>query len=190
MVFGPDETPAWPDDAIEVGCIVDAWGVRGAFKVQPFSDDPRALYASRRWFLKPPTGTSAARREAVPALLRITSARPHGQIIVAHARDIVDRSLAEALRGARVFVSRASFPTPADGEFYWVDLIGMAVVNRQGQRLGEVIGLVETGPHGVLRVRPPGADDGAETLIPFVDAYVDDVSLAERRINVDWGLDY
>ena len=190
MVYGPDDTPAWPDDAIEVGCIVDAWGVQGAFKVHPFSDDPQALYASRGWFLKPPAGVSPTRRGAVPTLLRITSARPHGEAIVAHAHDIVDRSAAEALRGARVFVARASFPTADDGEFYWVDLIGMTVLNRQGDALGKVIGLVETGPHSVLRVRPTAADAAAETLIPFVDAYVDEVNLGGRRITVDWGLDY
>jgi 16S rRNA processing protein RimM len=190
MVRGPDETPAWPDDAIEVGCIVDAWGVRGAFKVQPFSDDPKALCAAGCWFLKPRPGMSLPSREAVPALLRITSTRRHGAAIVAQASGIADRAAAEALRGARVFVPRASFPAADDGEFYWVDLIGLAVVNRQGERLGEVVGLVETGPHCVLRVRSPAADDGAETLIPFVDAYVDGVSVAERRITVDWGLDY
>jgi 16S rRNA processing protein RimM len=192
MVHGPDDTPAWPDDAIEVGCIVDAWGVGGAFKVQPFSDDPQALYSSRRWFLKPPAGASVSRRAAVPSLLRITSARPHGDLIVAHARDIGDRTAAEALRGARVFVSRASFPTAADDEFYWIDLIGMTVLNRQGETLGEVIGLVETGPHSVLRVRPAeqDADRGADILIPFVAAYIDAVSLAERRITVDWHRDY
>ena len=41
----------WPDDAIEVGRILDAWGIKGGFKVQPFSSDPQALFSSRRWFL-------------------------------------------------------------------------------------------------------------------------------------------
>ena len=50
------DTPAWPDDAIEVGRIVDAWGIQGGIKVQPFSSDPQALFSSRRWFLKPPIG--------------------------------------------------------------------------------------------------------------------------------------
>ena len=54
---------------------------------------------------------------------------------------------------------------------------------------GEVVGLLETGPHCVLRVQP--ADPAAEeTLIPFVDAYVDAVEQAERRIRVDWQADY
>jgi len=88
-----------------------------------------------------------------------------------------------------VFVSRASFPTPDEDEFYWVDLIGLSVRNRQEALLGEVVGLLETGPHCVLRVR--GADAKAdEVLIPFVAAYVDQVDLPGRCLHVDWQADY
>jgi 16S rRNA processing protein RimM len=102
--------------------------------------------------------------------------------------DIPDRNAAESLRGVRIFVSRASFPTPDPDEYYWIDLIGLNVVNRQGEALGVVNSLIDTGPHSVLRVLPEGG--GEDRLIPFVAAYIDDVSLAERRIQVDWGLDY
>jgi 16S rRNA processing protein RimM len=192
--------PDWPADAIEVGRIVDAWGVKGWIKVQPFASDPQALFSSRRWFLKPPeeggprrpTPTTAG---AWPPLLRIVQAKEHGEVVVAQVHDVADRSGAEALRGARVFVGRSSFPTAGTDEFYWVDLIGLAVVNRAGDALGNVAGLIDTGPHSVLRVVPAdlpagAAADEAERLIPFVAAYVDDVNLAERRITVDWGLDY
>ena len=193
-----DDTPAWPDDAIEVGRIVDAWGVKGWVKVQPFAADPQALFSSRRWFLKPPEpqGPAVARRPvvaAVPPLLKITQAKHHGDGVVAKPVDVEDRSGAEALRGARVFVPRASFPTADPDEFYWVDLIGLSVVNLQGEVLGTVSGLLDTGPHSVLRIAPPGAEPGneaAERLVPFVAAYVSDVNLAEKRITVDWGLDY
>ena len=96
---------------------------------------------------------------------------------------------------ARVFIGRASFPTPQPDEFYWVDLIGLAVFNRDAQPLGRVVGLLDTGPHSVLRVVPEAIPAGvsaqeAERLIPFVAAYVDDVDLEQGRITVDWGLDY
>jgi 16S rRNA processing protein RimM len=190
--------PAWPEDAIEVGRIVDAWGLKGWIKVQAFAADPQALFSSRRWFLLPsekagrlPPPIGAA---AIPTLLKITQAKDHGDMIVALAQEVPDRATAEALRGARVFIGRTSFPTPAPDEFYWVDLIGLEVVNRQGERLGTVAGLLDTGPHSVLRVTPePAAAEGGppeERLIPFVGAYVDEVSLARRLITVDWGLDY
>lgn len=188
------DEPAWPDDAVEVGRILDAWGVKGWFKVQPFAADPQALFSSRRWFLAPPDRPApkrAADAGTLPRLLKITGARDHNDLVVAQAHDIADRAGAEALRGARVFVSRASFPTPGTDEFYWVDLIGLDVVNLQGESLGRVVGLLDTGPHSVLRVAPgedvPEAD---ERLIPFVGAYVSEVKLAERCVIVDWGLDY
>jgi 16S rRNA processing protein RimM len=101
--------------------------------------------------------------------------------VVARVHDVVDRAGAERLRGHAVFVPRASFPTPQGDEYYWVDLIGCRVVNRQGQALGAITGLLETGPTCVLRI---GADP--ELLIPFVSAYVDEVRMAERTVHVDW----
>jgi 16S rRNA processing protein RimM len=185
----------FPADAIEVARIVDAWGIKGWFRVQPYASDPQALFSSKRWFLRAPepvAGRPASRSVAalapLPPLLRITQAREHGDDVVAAAHDISDRNAAEALRGARVFVSRTSFPTPGDDEFYWVDLIGLSVFNREGVCLGEVTGLIDNGAQSVLQVRADA--QSAERLIPFVDAHVDRVDLAARRIDVDWGLDY
>jgi 16S rRNA processing protein RimM len=186
------DATSFPDDAVEVGRIVGAWGVQGGFKVQAFAADPQALFSSRRWFLK----AGAARPPGpapLPGLLRITQAREHGDGIVARAQEVPDRNAAEALKGASIFISRASFPTPDADEFYWVDLIGLAVVNREGVPLGTVADLIDTGPHCVLRVRTEGSaagDPAAERLIPFVDAYVDQVDLSAHRVTVDWGLDY
>lgn len=189
--------PDWPVDAVEVGRIVDAWGLKGWFKVQPYTADPQALFSSRRWFLLPSEKAGLARAgsaaTALPTLLRISEVKEHGDVIVARAREVADRSAAEAVRGARVFVGRASFPTAGAHEYYWVDLIGLAVINREGQRLGTVAGLIDTGPQSVLRVSSPPIGAGAphtERLIPFVAAYVDEVSLEGRTITVDWGLDY
>ena len=191
--------PAWPDDAIEVGRIVDAWGLKGWIKVQPFAADPQALFSSRRWFILPSEKVGPARpaggASAIPSLLKITQAKDHGDVVVALAQEVPDRTAAEAMRGARVFIGRASFPTVGPDEFYWIDLLGLNVVNRQGEALGTVAGLIDTGPHSVLRVTPDAIPDGvgaqeAERLIPFVGAYVDAVSLEQRLITVDWGLDY
>lgn len=176
----------FPHDAVEVGRIVGAWGVKGWLRVEPYAAEPQALFSSKRWFLRPPDPLPAGPPVTWPPLLRVVQAREHGSSVVAAVQDISDRNAAQALRGARVFVSRTSFPTPEDGEYYWVDLIGLAVVNRQGEALGVVEGLLETGAHAVLRVRR----GEAELLIPFVDAYVDRVDLAARTVLVDWGLDY
>jgi 16S rRNA processing protein RimM len=192
-MHGADEA-ACPADAVEVGRIGDAWGVKGWFRVLAYASDPQALFSSKRWYLKPalPTPGAVPRPSVTPAplpgLLKIVQAREHGDGVVAQAQEVGDRAAAEGLRGARIFISRASFPTADPDEYYWVDLIGLAVVNREGLRLGEVAGLIDTGPQSVLRVRPPEGED--ELLIPFVAAYVDAVSLPERRITVDWQPDY
>ncbi len=192
---GDAHEPAFPSDAVAVGRIAGAWGVKGWLRVQPFSSQPQALFSSRRWFLQPPDGPRPAGAPALPALLRITHSRSQGDDVVAAAQEVPDRDAAEALKGAQVFVARSSFPTAGDGEFYWVDLIGLEVVNRDGALLGTVTDLLDTGAHSVLRVRRPDADAAqtpadAERLIPFVAAYIDAVQLDQRRISVDWGLDY
>ncbi|HEY6513806.1 MAG TPA: ribosome maturation factor RimM [Burkholderiaceae bacterium] len=189
-----DEVAAgWPADAVEVARIIDAWGVKGWIKLQPFAADPKALFSSRCWHLRAPA--YAATAAAIPALLHITQAKMHGDSVVASARELTDRDAAHALRGASVFVARGSFPTAGEDEYYWVDLIGAQVFNRQGEVLGQVSALIDTGPHSVLCVRRPDAgpevrDTQAERLIPFVAAYVDAVDMAARRIQVDWALDY
>lgn len=187
--------PALPADAVEVGRVIGAWGIKGAIKVLPFSSAPEALFSTKRWHIRPavvqrPVSISAV---PMPELLRVVQAREHGDGIVANVQDVDDRTAAEALAGARVFISRTSFPTPDENEFYWVDLIGLDVVNREGLALGTVVGLIETGPHCVLRIHPHGKVEvsvSEECLVPFVGAYVDDVDREARRITVDWLIDY
>ena len=211
-----DGDPAFPADAVEVGRVVGAWGLKGGLKVKPFSADPQALFSTKRWFLQAPAPTKSPRPNLPataprwPLLLRVIQAREQGDHVVATAQEFDDRDAAEALGGARIFISRASFPTPGDDEFYWVDLIGLAVRNREGLALGQIVGLLETGPTCVLRVQPQApavaiggesgatkeADDGGdaggtgECLIPFVSAYVDRVDFAGRCVHVDWQPDF
>ena len=125
--------------------------------------------------------------------LAIREAREHSGAIVASAREIDDRDAAEALAGARVFVPRSSFPSTQPDEYYWVDLIGLDVVNREGVALGRVAELLQTGPQTVLVLTSETeAADGKpqRRMVPFVAAYVDAVDLAARRITVDWQPDY
>lgn len=191
-----DDLP-FPDDAVEVGRVMGAWGIKGGIRVMPFSKDPQALFSSRRWFVRPPEAPVAGPKPgaALPPVLRITHSKEQGDAVVATAQELPDRNAAEAMRGARIFIARSSFPTAGDGEFYWIDLIGLAVVNRQGEALGTVVGLLDTGAHSVLRIQRPDAaadapPDAAERLVPFVAAFIDGVDLPGKRITVDWGLDY
>jgi 16S rRNA processing protein RimM len=109
---------------------------------------------------------------------------------VAQAHGIDDRDSAQALRGARVFVPRSSFPSTAPDEYYWVDLIGLEVVNREGETLGRVTELLQTAAQAVMVMKYMSGEKMAERMIPFVAAHVDGVDLAGKRISVNWQSDY
>nr|WP_315190089.1 ribosome maturation factor RimM [uncultured Albidiferax sp.] len=182
-----------PADAIEVGRIGDAWGIKGWFKVVSHSAAPEALFSSKRWFLQPTE--RGAKTFAGTKLLRVIEAKEHSGGVVAQAHEVVGRDAAEALRGSRIFVARTSFPSVSPDEYYWVDLIGLDVVNREGVALGQVKELLSTGAQTVLVIAYQEADEAGvlqtlERMVPFVAVYVDKVDLPARLITVDWQPDY
>ena len=182
------EPAALPADAVEVGRIADAWGIKGWFKVLPYSASPEALFSSKRWFLQP--AEKGAKTFTGTLLLPIKEAKEHADTVVACAHEVADRNAAELLKGARIFVPRSSFPTPESDEYYWVDLIGLLVHNREGVNLGKVRELLHTGPQTVLVLAYEEAGKDKERMIPFVSAYIDSVDIAGGRITADWQPDY
>jgi 16S rRNA processing protein RimM len=186
-----------PDDAIEVGRILDAWGVKGWVKILPHSADPESLLSAKSWLLQAPDAKFRPGFNAFSGTvsLSIEQAKIHSDSVVAKFSGLDDRNVAEALRGVRIFLPRSSFPVASKDEYYWVDLIGLNVVNREGVALGCVRDLMATGPHSVLCVeyaesREDGSSMAAERMIPFVAAYVDAVDIAGKCITVDWQPDY
>src|SRR5512133_193939 len=182
------EAAELPADAIEVGRIADAWGIKGWFKVLPYSADPEALFSSKRWFLLP--AEKGAKTFFGVAQLAIKEAKVHSDTVVASAQGVDDRTAAEALRGARIFVARSSFPSAEKDEYYWVDLIGLNVVNREGVAMGTVKELLSTGAQTVLVLEYSQDGKAQERMIPFVSVYIDEVDLPGRRILVDWQADF
>jgi len=172
----PDSQPTVP-----LGRVVDAWGLNGWVKVEPFAGATEsALTRAPRWRIV------RAASPAHPPLDRwqvIEKARSHGATIVAKPEGCEDRDAALALRGAQVEVRRADFPKLRKDEFYWIDLIGCAVGNPAGESLGTVVSVDDHGAHPIL-------ETDAGLLIPFVDAYVVEVAPAEGRIVVDWQADW
>jgi 16S rRNA processing protein RimM len=165
------------DRAVPLGRVIDAWGVRGWIKVEPYADvRDTALVGARRWHV---ARLASAAHSPVDCGLEIERARRHGATVVAKAVGIDDRDAALALKGAQVGVRRVDFPPAPAGEWYWLDLVGCEVSNPAGEALGRVTAVDDHGAHAIL------ATD-AGLLIPFVDAYVREVAPAERRIVVDW----
>jgi 16S rRNA processing protein RimM len=179
-----------PDDAIEVGAVVDAYGLKGWVKVVPHAHAGHggdAMLAAKRWWL-----VKGGERKSA----RCVQSKVHSDTVVAHLAGCEDRDAALALRGHTVHISRSDFPKLSDdNEFYWVDLIGLDVVNEAGVALGRVADMIDNGAHSILRIEYPGIDkDGqpvtGERLIPFVGVYVKTVDRAAKRIIVDWDADY
>jgi 16S rRNA processing protein RimM len=188
-----------PEDAVEVGAIVDAYGLKGWVKVAAHASAGHggdALTHAKRWWL-------LKGRECKS--VQMTQAKVHADHIVAHVGGLADRDAALALRGYRVHIRRTDFPELGDDEFYFVDLVGLDVVNEAGVALGRVADLIDNGAHAVLRVeyslvgkggqpmkdvKDASGDEKGERLIPFVGVYVKTVDQAARRIVVDWEADY
>jgi 16S rRNA processing protein RimM len=173
-----------PADLVVVGRVIDAYGLKGGIKVQPFSDDPQALLKAREWWIEEGQGWRD---------VEVFSARMHGQTVTATLVGVSDRDLAERLKGRAIGISRARFPVTEDSEYYWVDLIGLEVMNPAGDVFGAVSQVLDHSAHPILEVESAdvaGAGERVTRLIPFVAAIVLEVDLKARRIVVDWQLDY
>jgi len=166
---------------IVLGRITAPFGVKGWVNLHTFGDDPASWLRMKEWWL----GGDAAASEW--QAWRIADLKPHGKGWVAHFEGCDDRSAAERLEGMYVGAPRQALPEPDADEYYWSDLVGLAVANGQGEALGRVQRLIETGANTVLVVED---GDGAERLLPFVAAVVKKVDVPAGRIEVDWGKDW
>jgi 16S rRNA processing protein RimM len=164
-----------------MGRIVAPYGVKGWLKVVPSTAEQETLLSHGEWWLRPRGERGEWRRHL------LEEGRTHGNTLIARVAGLEDREAAAAYSGGDVGVARSALPPAGSGEVYWADLVGLAVWNRQGERLGTVAAVQDFGAHPVLRVAD---DEGAARLIPFVEAYVDAVDVAGGRIEVDWGKDY
>jgi 16S rRNA processing protein RimM len=171
-----------PSDLTQVGYVSGAFGVTGSIRVTPFSDDADALLKVKTWWLDKPSLRSVT----------VRTAKMHGGEVVAQIVGVLDRNDSEALKGAAVSIPRSEFPALPEDEYYWSDLIGLDVVNLQGEALGRVTDMMHNGAQSILRIAPvnPGEHGVDERLIPFVDQFIKTVDLAGKTVTVDWGLDY
>ena len=168
---------------VPVGTVGRAHGVRGWVRVRSDMDPAEDLLRYDTWLLE----CAGSWRP-----VRVRSARPHGTALVAHFDGVDDRDAAAALAGTRVGLPREALPALEDGQYYWVDLIGLEVVDEAGRSLGTVREMIETGANDVMVIRPcvPAACDGTraeDRIVPFlVGDVVREVDLAAGRIRVSW----
>lgn len=167
--MAPETKPrAW----IVLGRIAGVYGVRGWLRVVSHTDPCEGILNYPVWWLGEPGKSEAC---------RLIAGRTHGRGIVANLEGVTDRDRAHALIGTEIAVPRSALAD--DGGYYWADLMGLAVRNREGIELGRISGYIPTGANDVMVV-----DDGKrERLIPWVPRRtVDEVYRELGWVQVDW----
>jgi len=170
------------DRVVGVGRITGLYGVKGWLKVFSYTEPRENIVNFAVWLLS----DGRAGNALSAARYRVEAGRRQGKQVIAKLEGVDDRDRAAELVGAEVGVLRKELPEPAAGQYYWTDLEGLTVRNRQGETLGTVERLMETGAHDVIVLA--GED---ERMIPFVlGSVVDEVNIESGYIAVDWQSDY
>ena len=159
-----------------LGRIAAPFGVQGWVKIQPYTDKPSGLEGySALWVgVKEPYYRFEVEQVAV-----------HGRSVLCKLRGISAREAAARLKGCEVGVLRSELPRNNPDEFYWADLLGVAVINTEGVAFGIISKMIDNGAQSVMVV-----SGQRERMIPFVSPIVKEVSLEERRVIVEWGVDF
>jgi 16S rRNA processing protein RimM len=161
-------------DYLTAGKVSGVFGIKGAVKVFSFTDPRENILRYSPWILQ---------KQGQVREIRVTGGQRQGNVVVAALEGIDDRDAAQALMGSDVLILRQQLPPPELGEYYWTDLIGLAVENESGIKLGQVTHLLETGANDVLVVN----DCQTERLIPFLQPQVVMcVDLDKGLIQVNW----
>ena len=153
---------------ILLGRVADAHGIRGEVIIHAFTDPPENIAAY-----------GPLMDEAGARAFEIQSARATAKGVVARLKGVADRTAAEALKGVDLYVDRDRLPPAADGEFYHVDLMGLAAVDPQGRRIGTIVSVQNFGAGDLLEIRLAGAQQ--TELIPFDEAHVPAIDIAAGR---------
>jgi 16S rRNA processing protein RimM len=148
-----------------------AHGVRGEIRLWTFTEDPLSVANYG------PLETLDGKRR-----FEIAAARAAKDHLVARIKGIDSREDAEKLNGLELFVARESLPATDDDEFYHADLIGLAAVTQQHEPLGRITAVHNFGAGDIIEI--VFDKDGETKLLPFTNAVVPTVDLANKRVIV------
>ena len=156
-----------------MGRVGASYGLAGWNHIHALGEDPQALLAYKRWFLRQGHGSY---HDA-----KLESVRAHGGKLIAKFQGTQDKEQASLHAGLWIGIAREDFPSLPEGQYYWSDLLGMDVYDK-GQKLGSVASMYQVGTSDVMVVQGE-----VEYQIPFVQpTFVVQVALQEARIEVDW----
>jgi 16S rRNA processing protein RimM len=165
----PDAAPAPRVCVAEIGA---AHGIAGEVRLRAFTEDPLAV--TQFGPLQAEDGREIA----------ITSLRPGKDCLIARLAGVADRTAAERLRNAKLYVARDRLPAIDEPEtWYHADLVGLAAVGPDGAALGRVVAVQNFGAGDLLEIAP--AAGGPTLLLPFTDAVVPLVDVPNGRVMVN-----
>lgn len=171
-----------PSDLIKIATLKKPYGIKGWLWVFSETDERESIFQMQPWWMKTATGYKP---------LTVKDWRAQGQGLVACFEEVADRNVAETMHGTSIWVSKDSFPELGDDEYYWSDLIGLVVINEEGETLGEIKEMFETGAHEIISVKPSADSiDNEARLIPWHKEVVLSVDLEAKTMLVAWGADY
>ncbi len=159
-------------DRVIVGMIGGSFGVKGELRLKSFCADPAAIADYTPLYTE--NGDSIAQVVLTGQLKGGFTARLSG---------VVTKEDADALRNVALYADRSAMPSLPDDEYYYADLIGLAVLDTGGAALGKIKSVVDHGAGALLELHVPGQSD--TVLIPFTRAAVPTVDLAAGRIIAD-----
>lgn len=160
------------DTMLRVGVITTTHGVRGEVKVFPTTD------AAER-FKKLKTVYLDLGRELLP--VTIEGVKFFKQMVILKLKEINDMDTAATYRNKDILIDRKDAMPLAENEFYICDLIGLKVITEEGEELGTLSEVLQTGANDVFEVTLPNKET---VLIPYIDDCVKEISLAEEKVTV------
>ncbi len=162
------------DPELTLGYVSGVHGLKGWVKVFSYTDPRAAILDYQPWRLGAPGEDSEP--------VHIERGQPHGKTIIASLPGVTTPEAARALVGREIRIRRSALPESEPGSWYWMDLVGLEVLNQDGVRLGTVKQMIETGANDVMVLAGE-----RERLVPFVqEQVVRSVDLAAGQILVDW----
>ena len=176
-----------PPKKIIIGRIGDAYGVKGWSHLFSFTDPHENIFNYKQWQIQ--TNDD----QFIP--VKLESYKPHGNGYVIKIKDSNDRDQALLLKGKSLAVERAELPVLKKDEYYWSDLVGLAVTNTKGESLGVIDHLFETGSNDVIatKITRTETDKKGVTLvteqsilIPYLNTVVKSVDLEKQTMIVEW----
>lgn len=168
-------TPSEPPPFLLLGRVLRPHGVRGELRIEVLTDYPERIVPDREVFLgrtpDDPASTTA---------YRVLKARTHQQYLILQLEGVPDRNAADLLRERFVMVPIEDAVPLEEGEFYLYQAIGLAVYTVEGEHLGEVTDVLETGANDVYVVQGPRG----EILLPSIDECVIEIDIENRKMTV------